>query len=412
MNIRDLLYQIFLKVKRNKSFVFFFFIMIICTILTLSTLALFSNFNTYIDNLTNKNIGFRILDVSASKRLNMEISKEILNVNHVLDVYSSEHDLIGVVSPNFKTKETGGLIYLTYGSSKFLPNIIVGRKISENEKNVAICPIDFLPDAVASEFIKINDKYIINGANLLNKKFIVEYYSNTITETKLIPDEKYEKEFEIVGLYDSKAIMNFNNQCYITPSDIIEIINTTIPKNINEYISSYYVLVDDVKHIDIVKTDLLKLGYDDVIIKNSFNSNLINIIFISCTVVMTISLFAVVIFTVSYTKKKLIEETNIIGVFRASGFDKKSIRKLYVLEIAISNIIAYIIGLLLFLLIYIILKNTIFHSLFYSGIRLYINSYIYIICFVIIVIIPFCISIFFLLKLINSNIILLLKGRE
>lgn len=203
--------------------------------------------------------------------------------------------------------------------------------------------------------------------------------------------------------------MNFNNQCFVSPSDIIEIVDTITPRNINEYVNSYFVMVDNVDNVDEVKATLLKLGYDDIFIKNSMNVNLVNIITLSYTLLMTISFFTIIVFTISYIKKKIINETSSIGILRACGYNKKNLKNIYMLEIVITNLVAYIIGLVLFLLIYIILKSTLLHSLFNSGINIYLSAYVYVISFIIISIIPTCIINYFLIKLINSNIILLLK---
>lgn len=181
MKTKDLLNIVTLKITRNRTSILFYLIMIICSIFIMTSITLFSNFNTFMINLTTKNIGFRTLDVSATKKLNNQIAEEILSIDHVLDVFSSQYDDVGVTSPSFVTENLSGMLHLTYGSSNFLPNIITGRKIVSNEKNVAICPINFIPDDEASEFANINKNLIINGQDLLNKNFTVEYYSTIVT---------------------------------------------------------------------------------------------------------------------------------------------------------------------------------------------------------------------------------------
>ncbi|MDD2409199.1 MAG: hypothetical protein PHD03_00540 [Bacilli bacterium] len=291
MNIKDLLKIILLKTIRNKNLVFFYSIIILCNILIITTLTFYFNYNSFTENLINKNIGFRTLNVTANENLNDEISNKILNINHVVDVYSSEYHSITVISSDFKNDNLSGVVELTYGAKSMLPSNIIGRSIKDNEKNVAICPINFFPDDLASDLF-INKDFIIDGHDILDKEFSVEYYSYRFEDTNLIQEQKFEKKFKIVGLYDSKVVMNNKNQCYIQVSDIKEILETTIPKNINEYVSSYLVVINDLDNIGYVKEELANIGYTDTETKNFINLSFINMIMISCVSISTIIIFA------------------------------------------------------------------------------------------------------------------------
>ncbi|MDD2181603.1 MAG: ABC transporter permease [Bacilli bacterium] len=411
MRVRDLLKIIFLKTIRNKGLIFFYSIIILCTILITTTLTFYYNYNSFISNLVNKNIGFRTLNVTADEQLNDEITKKILNIKHVVDVYSSEHHSITLTSPDFKNENLSGIVELTYGAESMLPNNIIGRSFNNIEKNVAICPIDFFPDDSASELF-INNEFLIDGHDLLGKEFSVEYYSHRFEDTNLIQEEKFEKKFKIVGLYDSKAVMNNKNQCYIQVSDLKEILETTIPSNMNEYVSSYLVVINDIENIEYVKEELANIGYKDAETKNFINLGIINIIMITCISISTIIIFALVILTISYIKKKIMNETHIIGVMRAIGYEKKDMKNIYILETAVIILFTYLIGITIFFILYFILKYTIFASLIYSGITIYINGYVFLISFLMVASITFVISLYFIIKSINSNVISLLKSGE
>ena len=100
-----------------------------------------------------------------------------------------------------------------------------------------------------------------------------------------------------------------------------------------------------------------------------------------------------VLFTIFYTKKKLMEDKKTIGILRISGYENKLIRKIYATMFLLTNAFSYVIGLLMFLTIFIILKGTLLQSLTYSGIQITLNISSILLAVLIVIVMPIYISI-------------------
>ena len=89
--------------------------------------------------------------------LNSDTSiEEISKIDHVQTIYNSKYNVISSYESSFKTDNLDGGINLMYSDNTLQPTIIKGRNILENERNVAICPIEFFPDSKVNEY-KINN---------------------------------------------------------------------------------------------------------------------------------------------------------------------------------------------------------------------------------------------------------------
>ena len=83
--------------------------------------------------------------------------------------------------------------------------------------------------------------------------------------------ENFEKEFEIIGLYNTNTTMTNANQCYISMDDMKEIVDTV---NQNK-VTSTYVIVDSLNNIDSVINEIDNMGYYSEV-TTVFDSKIIN----------------------------------------------------------------------------------------------------------------------------------------
>lgn len=410
MNIKSYFKMAILNIFRDKKKVYFVFVMVICTILALGVLNFKSIFYKHISDSINKNIGFRVIDVIPKLDIEDYGKSEIIKIKHIDDIYSSQYGFVYVKS-SFANEKLDGSMELIYGETSALPNNIIGETFKKGQKNVAICPIDFYPD-ISIYDTKINEKNIIDGNTLLGKNFTVKYYSYSFNGNKKTIEAEFTKTFKIVGLYDSKSVMNMGNQCYASFEDIKEIKDKGIISDINTSIYAFSIIVDSSQNVNYVMDKLEELGFTGIRLKNQIDQKLVNTIIISCDVTVTLVLFAVILLAFSYTKKKILGEAKTIGVLRTSGYKKSDVINLYSLEIIIISAFSYIIGTMIFTIIYLILKNFVFHSLTYFGIVMSLNVINYIYAFILIVVITSIIADYYIIKKINLNIVDLIGSEE
>lgn len=413
MSIKDYFKNAFSMIFRDKKKIFYIIIMIICTILATCSLAFNYNYKNYVATSINKNIGFRTLMVSPKEDLNDLGKAELFNINHVVDVYDSSYNSKALYS-NLKNTNLDGYVELIYGSMKALPNVVSGRTFGEEERNVAICPVKFYPDISAYK-LKIKEQNIIDGHDLLSKTFTVKYNALKFNDsrTNIIDGNEFTKTFEVVGLYNNTQIMTLNNQCFVSASDLIEIIDIENAEIKNESSFSYFtIIVDEVNNLEDTIKEIENLGFLRVQLKNTIDTNLVNIIQMSCNIILFLVLFSVIMITSSYIKKKFISEIKTIGILRTCGYNKKIVRNIYFLETIFTNIISYIKGLIVFLIIYLILKKAVFGAFSYIGLKTSIDIFSLLVSFTIIVIIPLIISIYQVSKKSRLNIVQLVGSEE
>lgn len=395
--------------KRNKHYKYTLLVFSLCTFLFMFGLTFRDNFVSYINNTITQNIGFRSLLVSPNLESEDYGLSKIKNIQHVVDVYSSNYDFASVLS-DFKSEKYDGYIDLNYGSYATLPKNIIGESFDENDREVAICPINFYPSSEAVS-LGLDENKILNGYDLLGKEFEITYYSYTFNGVKAVEDKAYTKKFTIIGLYNNEEVMTANNVCYVSANDIKEINNVgTLDDPENATVYGFVVVVDSKNNVSNVANELEKLGFMQPTVKNELDTSLVNTILLTCNILITIIMFGIIILSMFYIKKNIINNTQKIGLMMASGFTKKDIKKYYFIDNLIFSLLAFIVGFIVFLTIYILLKATLLHSLIYSGfiIKIFIIDILF--TFFVIVIISSIISIYHISKITNKSIITLTGG--
>ena len=407
--IIDFLRLSFIRLFRNKKNAFYVIILSLFTVVLLSLLTFKNSLINYIDNFIIKNIGFRTISVSPRDDVEDFGYSDLISINHVQDVHSANYDTASVES-TFKSDELDGYIDLVYANYSILPSNVVGEKFDADDTGFAICPIDFLPSSEAFNLL-VDEKKFLSGYELLNTSFQINYYSYLFVGKRLIENDKYIKEFKIVGIYDAKKVMNPTNTCYISKKDMEEIKSITTVNNENT-IYGFMVIVDNIKNVELVLNDLEKKGFSRVNIRSQIDYDIINKILFACNIVVSVIMASIVIIIINYTKKKYFNDIKSIGLLMTMGYSNNIIVFIYLLEIVYSSIFSYLIGLFLFLIIYNLIKFYFLKGLIYSGFEILLHLNTFLISVFVVIFTSIIVALLYFLKNKRKNINLMIEGDD
>ena len=422
MNFFDELKLSILLIIREKKKIFYVLLIFLISILSLLILNFNDNVGELMLKYLNNNMGFRIVNVmqrsnyaenSGEESLQKDIN-EIASMKHILDVYQSDYREIVIRQSDFDNGKLDGTITLRRAVEGTLPIIKKGKGIDNEMEGVMVCPIAFYPNYNPLEIDKSN---IINGNDILNNKYKVYFYNYVLDKNKRpVENELLNYEFEVIGLYDNTETLDDNGVCYISAKDLNRIIDSQkIENEKNSNISidhSIDVVVDDINNVINVENELENNGFEVLGTISSFDIQTINIIRMVIIVVLFISISSSFIITTLYIRKKMINEQKTIAIFRTSGYLKKNITAIYVLQTLILNSIIYFFSIILFnISIYIIINKIpllIGIDLLMGNIKL--KCLPYVISFVIVVVIPAVITLLRIKKISKYDISKLSKG--
>lgn len=400
MTIIEMLRFSLLRIKRHKENIYFILIMAIFTIILLTALNVYYNINSFIDKSINSNIGFRTISVSPKFDYNDLGQDELSKINHVIEVYSSFYDS-AVIESDLTINGLDGKVELLYGTNNTIPDIVYGTTITK--KGETVCPINFYPDSSVYSS-KINESKILPNEKYLNKTFNVKYYSYEFIGNRLVEKDEFIKSLKIVGFYDNKKNLNFNNQCYVLPEDMKDVRNATIIDDSNSSTPYFSVVVDDVTNVKYVENELQKLKYTNFETKNMIDSELINIISLSCLITLILVVLIVIFISGFYTKKRMINEMKFIGVLKVCGYDSKLIHRLYFYQTLIINSISSLLGFIIFAFGFSIIKNKFLNIFKNVGIIFSISMFSILLTFLIVVGLSLIFTTFRTIKLTNKKI--------
>ncbi len=407
--IIDFLRLSFIRLFRNKKNAFYVIVLSLFTVVLLSLLTFKNSLINYIDNFIIKNIGFRTISVSPRDDVEDFGYSDLISINHVQDVHSANYNTASVES-TFKSDELDGYIDLVYANYSILPTNVVGEKFDADDTGFAICPIDFLPSSEAFNLL-VDEKNFLSGYELLNTSFQINYYSYLFDGKRLIENDKYIKEFKIVGIYDAKKVMNPSNTCYISKKDMEEIKSITTVNNENT-IYGFMVVVDNIKNVELVLNDLEKKGFSRVNIRSQIDYDIINKILFACNIVVSVIMASIVIIIINYTKKKYFNDIKSIGLLMTMGYSNNIIVFIYLLEIVYSSIFSYLIGLFLFLIIYNLIKFYFLKGLIYSGFEILLHLNTFLISVFVVIFTSIIVALLYFLKNKRKNINLMIEGDD
>ena len=408
MTIIEMIRFSLLRIKRHKENIYFILIIAIFTIILLTALNVYHNINSFIDKSINSNIGFRTISVSPKFDYDDLGQDELSKINHVIEVYSSFYDS-AVIESDLTINGLDGKVELLYGTNNTIPDIVYGTTITK--KGETVCPINFYPDSSVYSS-KINESKILPNEKYLNKTFNIKYYSYEFISNRLVEKDEFIKSLKIVGFYDNKKNLNFNNQCYVLPEDMKDVRNATIIDDSNSSTPYFSVVVDDATSVKYVENELQKLKYTNFETKNLIDSELINIISLSCLITLILVVLIVIFISGFYTKKRMINEMKFIGVLKVCGYDSKLIHQLYFYQTLIINSISSLLGFAIFTFGFSIIKNKFFNIFKNVGITFSFSMFSILLTFLIVVGLSLIFTTFRTIKLTNKKIRDLTKSWE
>jgi hypothetical protein len=337
--------------------------------------------------------------------------EDISKIKHVIDAFDNTY-WETVVTSDFANDKVDGTVTLLRGTPESLPPIVAGRIFKDGENGVAICPRHFYPNFEPRE---VNKDSVIDGYTILNTDFNIEYHDYIVENRDLKIVNTYTKKFKIVGLYDTVERINDNGVCYISKDDITEI--NDIQRSYNKAdsgIPGLNIIVDNIKNVEYVRGQLEKMGFENISVGAVINTEMVNTIRVSFISVFALILLTIIILIPIYAKWRIKREEKKIGLLRACGYSKKTVKYLYIIELFLLHIFIYIIGTTIFLIGYFIaiqkIQFLINASYMLGGLKIGITSLIF--TFLLTVILPCLITAFHVNKKCNQDIINLIGEQE
>ena len=347
------------KNKRNKRNIFLIILFLICFILVNFTIIYYQNHVYKINKSINDSIDGRTVMISPNMD-NIKTEEDAINykydydkINSINYVIASFPSLIsgGGYDSSLKDDYYDGRIGLKYGSDKILTMDVIGRKMSEEERNVMICPTKFFPMSYSEE--ELEDAKFIDGRTLIGKKIDVMYNlyeknekgKNVVVGQRKIP-------FEIIGVYDNELAYEGYNTCFAGGKQLYEMYDDYLGKLNSYQLYSLDVIVDNVKNVNSVKSELSKLGYKTMPKVFIDYDELLQIEMICIGIIVITSILTLGI-SALYIKKYVIYSSYDIALLYALGYSKKKIEKIYFYNVLyvigigfiISNFISIIVSL-------------------------------------------------------------------
>ena len=167
---------------------------------------------------------------------------------------------------------------------------------------------------------------------------------------------EYTDTFEIVGLYDTYDNYSGDNVCYANFSKVKEL-NKIMEGNLNEYSSEVFwypiVIVDNANNVDIVISEISKLGYTPIKQIN-IDTKLISGIKSICYII-TFSMLLMSFINISiYIAKSINDRKREFGIYKTFGYRNKDILKLILLETLFVEILGFLLALIVYSVLYFI----------------------------------------------------------
>ena len=371
------------KLKRNfnRNVIIIIPIIVITIEILIINMIQFS-METYIDSIKNSIELRSISGISYNEENYQEIQDKLRKIGHIsmiTDVYET-----GVFAlqhcDEMKKGTTDGYIYIKPVNSLTCPDVILGRKINDDDKYVIVLPDKIYANGVSQEYnANIDENEYIDGKELLGQTVKIKF--------EVDENNKLEKTFQVIGIFDSKKYKNISTP-YVPKSVIKEINNELQYKPPSPIMYHMEIVIDDVDNVEYVEKqlyeqDLLKQSKIEQEINNNekaseyeYNIRSVTHIEISTQrMLKKIELFLLIssgiifiaLLIVTNLNKEFLEK-NELGIMKIEGYTSKEIQKIKIIENFFVSLFSIIISIVIFKVIlliinsvsnYIIQKNTI-----------------------------------------------------
>lgn len=291
------------------------------------------------------------------------------------------------------------------------------------KKGEVVCPPKLYPYALTKSILNMNiiepNKIIDTNKELGNIFDLVEYRWNTGTNIDL-KSSRYNNDIELklVGIYDNKYSFDSMDTCYTTFETYDLFRNcesyTTIGNGQNkETICMPYngrvLTVDSKENVSSVVNKLQENGYDTSIkgkIEITPTSYIYPIMIALVTMILAVTIILLNI------NKKCINKTHNFAILQASGFRKKQIINIELLDNTIIYTISYMLSIILYYLLLIFLSNNLFSGYFFFGQNFEIPYISIIIIYILISLIIYILVVIKLNKILKKDIMINLESSQ
>lgn len=302
----------------------------------------------YLHDYNTKNIDNRSLLVNS---FDSEInSKTFDGIEHITEAIPLNYSYTVVNSDKYSS------VYLYSINDKELSNIDVLKGTKNIGNGNIICPVDYIPiDDFGGENVNISDK-IYNTDNLIGSTFIgtSNKYMFTDAEPKIV--DKMDTIFTIIGNYDSKKYLRYNNVCFASYEDVKKIKDYSVSVNGNIDESTYLIVVDNLKNIDYVKKEIEKKGFYAT---NKIMKDYTVVVFlVSVAILIIITVIFVISVSIKYNiNRDITNKEKEILLYKSIGYSSKNILEQYQLDYLIIFLISTTLSIIFSTLIFLPLKS-------------------------------------------------------
>ena len=362
-----------LKYNKKRNFIIIIVMMLIAIIILFLGMIQYS-ISKYVESMEN-NMELRTLgDYLYIPSKYQEIKNTINNIENVEMVVDEFERTIhaGQESKQLQKNGTTGTVFLKPANSKSCPEVIEGRKISNNDKYVIILPNKiYANNQIEGVDNQIKESDYISGEDFLGKELSIEF--KTDEKTEII-------KFEVIGIYDSEKYNDVSTP-YI-PMNTVKMINEQLGYEPKAYFMT--IVVDKIENLEKVQKELYNAGIiqetkieeeasEDTTDSNILETNFSHVTNISLKtlniiknvlVVALLSSAIILLFLLIITNinKTYLLKTD-LGILKIEGYTNKDIQKIIILEniflCLISIIFAFIGFKILQLIMNIIFENII-----------------------------------------------------
>lgn len=369
----------------------------------------------FIEENINKNIEYRTMYVKydVMQESLSSVTKKLSEVKNVIKVIEQDKYQSYITIDKFKTNKTDGEINIIASDSTLLPPVVVGRSPNSNDKNYLICPTKFIADSNLSTRTDLTKEDYIDGKNFLKKEITIKYYSYDYS--KEIPEilNRYEEQYQLIGLYNTYDNYAKDNTCYTSFTNVARI-NENMSGNSEEYTEEVYyhpiIIIDDSKNIDSVYEEITSMGYTPIKRMN-IDRNLINNIKLISLSVILIAIVISIICMITIILKNIKDQEQEIGLLKALGYTNANISLSFLVESLIIGLISLIISTSIYTILYFIISNLINNTnLIFTKITINYSWYSVLISFIIIIIIPVISTFTWFKRIKNINIVNLINN--
>ena len=352
-------------IKNRKRNAIILIPLIIIIILILFSITIQYSMQSYVIDI-GFNINMRTISgINYTPADYKEIIEKLLfinNIDMIVDQYESR--IVAIVTcEKFQNGKTDGKVYETPTNAKTSPEVIKGRKISDDDQYVIIIPDKIYADSNTNRTFEnpiLEDEYI-NGEELLGKNIRMKIEGD---------NKELYKDFKVKGIYDSSKYDD--TQTIYIPKTTIKLLNEELGASFSEYYMN--AVVDKVENLNEVRNKLTEegilkktkiqidassdkeVGIEETNFISTTNLNIETLQIIkNIAFFLSVSSFVILIFILVATNvnKTYISATE-LGVLKIEGYKDKYIQIITIFENIIVCIISFIIAFILYKLLQVI----------------------------------------------------------